>query len=127
MWAGQSGRELTTIIRAGRWDALPPALAKLLPHVADITITKFTRAADAWQGAYARLTGRYARLAPPRASALSQPPLHAKTPATARGRRPPLAAPSPLLAHQVHGPHHAVEIPARRADLHRDDVERPWG
>jgi hypothetical protein len=60
MWAGQCERELTAIIREGRWDALPPALAKLLPHVADITITKFTRGADVWTGAYARLTSEAA-------------------------------------------------------------------
>lgn len=56
MWADQSSRELTVLIREGRWDALPPALAKLLPHVADVTITKFTRDPRVWQGAYDRLT-----------------------------------------------------------------------
>ena len=60
MWAGQSNRELTTILRDGHWDALPPALAKLLPHVADVTITKFTRSADVWAGAYVRLTSEAA-------------------------------------------------------------------
>jgi hypothetical protein len=60
MWAGQCERELTPLIREGRWDDLPPALAKVLPHVADITITKFTRGADVWTGAYARLTAEAA-------------------------------------------------------------------
>ncbi len=56
MWAEQSAGEMTAIIREGRWDSLPPALAKLLPHVADVTITKFTRDPRVWQGAYDRLT-----------------------------------------------------------------------
>lgn len=55
MWADQSAQEMTVILRENRWDSLPPALAKLLPHVADITITKFTRPPESWAGCYARL------------------------------------------------------------------------
>jgi hypothetical protein len=55
MWASQAARELGSLIRTGRWEALPPALAKVLPHVAEITVTKFTRTPADWQGAYARL------------------------------------------------------------------------
>lgn len=55
MWAEQSAGEMTTIIREGRWDSLPLALAKLLPRVADVTVTKFTRPPESWQGCYARL------------------------------------------------------------------------
>ena len=55
LWAGISARELTTLIRAGRWEDLPPVLAMLVPHVAGITVTKLTRSAEAWRGAYATL------------------------------------------------------------------------
>lgn len=55
MWAGASARELTRLIRAGRWEDLPPVLAMLVPHVADFTVTKLTRAPETWQDAYGRL------------------------------------------------------------------------
>ena len=55
MWAGASSRELTTLIRASRWDDLPPVLAMLLPHVAGITVTKLMRTPESWRGAYGRL------------------------------------------------------------------------
>jgi len=54
-WAEQAARQMTAIIREGRWDALPPALAGLLPHVADITVTKVTRPSESWEGSYRRL------------------------------------------------------------------------
>jgi hypothetical protein len=55
IWAGKAAGELSALIRQDRWEQLPPLLAGLLPHIAGITITKFTRPAEFWEGAHARL------------------------------------------------------------------------
>ncbi len=55
MWAGAASRSLAALIRAGHWEDLPPALAMVVPHVGKITVTRLTRSADDWQGAYRRL------------------------------------------------------------------------
>jgi hypothetical protein len=54
-WVGRAAANLEQVIRADAWDQLPVQLASLFEHFADITINKFTRSADAWEGAYARL------------------------------------------------------------------------
>jgi len=54
-WVGVAAARLENLIRTDSWDQLPPYLVGLLPRFADITISKFTRGEDAWQGAYARL------------------------------------------------------------------------
>ena len=54
-WVGLSAGELEKILRQGRWNALPTALARLLPHFSDIKLTKMTRTPDLWQGCYDRL------------------------------------------------------------------------
>ena len=43
------------MIRDDAWETLPAILASLAEHFADIRITKMTRSADAWTGAYDRL------------------------------------------------------------------------
>jgi len=55
-WVGIAAARLQSLILDGHWDQVPAYLMSLLPHFSDITISKFTRGADAWQGAYARLT-----------------------------------------------------------------------
>ncbi len=52
-WVGLAAARLEQLIRTDAWDQMPPYLMGLLPHFSDITISKFTRNADAWQGAYA--------------------------------------------------------------------------
>ena len=37
------------------WDEIPFLLAELLGKFQDITVSKFTRSSEAWDGAYARL------------------------------------------------------------------------
>jgi hypothetical protein len=53
-WAGAAADELSHLIRREDWAALPTFLVKLMPKFSDITITKFTRDAGLWAGAYAR-------------------------------------------------------------------------
>lgn len=54
-WVGNAAARLEQVIRAGGWDQLPAQLAALFEHFAGITITKFTRKPESWQGAYAKL------------------------------------------------------------------------
>lgn len=55
VWVGLAAARLEELIRTGNWNEVPPYLITLFPHFTEITITKFTRSADAWQGAYDRL------------------------------------------------------------------------
>jgi hypothetical protein len=54
-WVGMQADELEGTLRQEVWDKIPPLLAGLLPHFADITIAKFTRESDLWEGQYNRL------------------------------------------------------------------------
>ena len=54
-WVGHAAANLERVIRANAWEQLPPQLGGLFEHFSDITINKFTRNADAWEGAYDRL------------------------------------------------------------------------
>ncbi|MFZ5919361.1 MAG: hypothetical protein ACOYZ7_20725 [Chloroflexota bacterium] len=51
-WLDRLTDELSAIIFEGRWDELPPALARLMPHFADLKIKQMTRQPSLWQGAY---------------------------------------------------------------------------
>lgn len=55
IWVGHAAANLERVIRAEAWDQLPAQLVALFEHFSDITINKFTRSSDAWEGAYARL------------------------------------------------------------------------
>ncbi len=54
-WVGAAAARLENLIRTDGWDQLPMQLMGLLKYFSDITISKFTRGADAWTGAYAKL------------------------------------------------------------------------
>lgn len=54
-WAGAYAARLEKLIRAEEWESLPQLLVELFPRFADIKITRLTREADAWEGAYQRL------------------------------------------------------------------------
>ncbi|HRE47269.1 MAG TPA: hypothetical protein PLD47_06040 [Aggregatilineales bacterium] len=56
IWVGSASARLTELIRNGAWDALPAQMVTLLPRFASISISKFTRDASSWQGAFAKLT-----------------------------------------------------------------------
>ena len=51
-WAGQAAERMAATIKSGLWPELPPQLAELLPHFADIRLTKLTRSPQTWQGCY---------------------------------------------------------------------------
>src|SRR5205085_6983516 len=54
-WVGQAAANLENVIRNDSWEQLPLQLGGLFEHFSDITINKFTRNADAWNGAYDKL------------------------------------------------------------------------
>lgn len=56
-WVLPTATRLRDLIVQQRWEQLPPALAQLAPHLADIHITKMTRDPSAWQFAHSRLLG----------------------------------------------------------------------
>ena len=58
-WAGHSADRLETIIRRDEWSRLFEVLVELLPHFAEVKVTRLTREADAWAGAYERLLGEH--------------------------------------------------------------------
>ncbi len=49
------GQPVEAMIRGEAWESLPGIMVGLLGHFADIKITKLTRDASEWQGAYQRL------------------------------------------------------------------------
>jgi len=55
IWVGLAAARLEQLIREEKWEDLPQYLLTLFTHFSEITITKFTRGADAWEGAYDRL------------------------------------------------------------------------
>jgi hypothetical protein len=60
-WTGHAVARLEQMIRADEWERLPAIMAGLSEHFADIRITKLTRSAEAWAGAYDRLIDELAR------------------------------------------------------------------
>jgi hypothetical protein len=58
-WVGFAAAKLEKLIRETTWEQLPAQLATLFGHFSDITINKFTRKSDAWEGAYERLTREF--------------------------------------------------------------------
>lgn len=60
-WTSHAAARLEQMIRADEWEQLPVIMAGLFEHFADIRITKLTRSAEAWIGAYDRLIDELAR------------------------------------------------------------------
>ena len=54
-WASLMAKSLEDLVRTDSWDKLPDAMARLFPHVSDIQISRMTRDAKTWRGAYAKL------------------------------------------------------------------------
>lgn len=55
VWIGLSAAKLEKLIKDEGWENLPAQMVSLMPRFAEITITKLTRKADAWEGNYAKL------------------------------------------------------------------------
>jgi hypothetical protein len=53
-WAGENAAAVEKLLRDNAWQQLPEVMLRLLPHFADIKITKFTRKESLWDGCYAR-------------------------------------------------------------------------
>ncbi len=54
-WVSQAAARLEALIRKEAWHQLPEHLMQLLPHFAEIKITRFTRSSELWKGAYEHL------------------------------------------------------------------------
>ncbi len=54
-WVGNAAARLENLIRKDSWDRLPELLTGLFSHFAEVKITRLTRSADLWQGAYQEL------------------------------------------------------------------------
>ena len=50
-WTRTAADELEVLIRADRWDEVPPVLLGLVSYFSSITVTTITRNADWWCGA----------------------------------------------------------------------------
>ncbi|RLC66899.1 MAG: hypothetical protein DRI48_03675 [Chloroflexi bacterium] len=54
-WLDPLTDELSAVVYQEQWDQLPPVLAQLMPHFADVKVRQMTRKPKLWQGAYERL------------------------------------------------------------------------
>ena len=54
-WVGLMEAEIKSILQKEEWHKLPELMVKLMPHLADIKVTKFTRKESDWNGSYAQL------------------------------------------------------------------------
>ena len=54
-WVDETAYALESTLLLGQWDKVPDVLATLFPRFADITVGRFTRSADVWEGCYDRL------------------------------------------------------------------------
>ena len=50
-WSAKAADQLEALVRAERWDEVPPMLIALIPHFSSITVASITRDADWWCGA----------------------------------------------------------------------------
>ncbi|MBN1642466.1 MAG: hypothetical protein JXA09_14620 [Anaerolineae bacterium] len=56
-WIEETTYALESALLLGQWDKVPQMLAALFPRFADITISRYTRSSELWDGAYQRLVG----------------------------------------------------------------------
>jgi hypothetical protein len=54
-WIDESAYALETALLLGRQDEVPDILVTLFPRFGDITIARYTRSAELWEGCYQRL------------------------------------------------------------------------
>jgi hypothetical protein len=53
-WVSKYADQLETMIRSESWQQLPENLVVLLPHFAEIKVTRLTRSPSLWKDAYKR-------------------------------------------------------------------------
>jgi len=51
-WVQENVDELENLLRSEDWNQVPLKIMSLLPHFSEITINKFTRSPDLWDGMY---------------------------------------------------------------------------
>jgi hypothetical protein len=61
MWVGTSADELDAILRSEDWGRLPIFMINILPNYSEITINKFTRDSDLWDGMYKKFQAERSR------------------------------------------------------------------
>jgi hypothetical protein len=61
MWVGTSADELDAILRSEDWGRLPVFMINILPNYSEITINKFTRDSDLWDGMYKKFQAERSR------------------------------------------------------------------
>lgn len=54
-WTGNAAARLEQMILDDAWDSMPGMMLSLVEHFSDIKISKFTRDASEWSGAYQQL------------------------------------------------------------------------
>lgn len=54
-WSHLAANELEKLLLKKKWDEIPPALIRLIPHFNGVTISTITRNSDWWVGAYSAL------------------------------------------------------------------------
>jgi hypothetical protein len=54
-WIEDTAYALESALLLGQWDKVPPVLATLFPRFTDITVARYTRSSELWDGAYQRL------------------------------------------------------------------------
>lgn len=54
-WLEDTTYALESALLLGQWERVPEVLATLFPRFADVTISKFTRSPEVWNGCYQRL------------------------------------------------------------------------
>ncbi|MDT0631313.1 hypothetical protein RQM47_04965 [Rubrivirga sp. S365] len=57
-WTRWTAESLEELLVAQRWDEVVPVLLDLVPRFADVNVSKMTRDADQWVGAYRALVRR---------------------------------------------------------------------
>lgn len=54
IWVGSSAVQLDALLDSEDWSKLPDFMVRIMPHFADITISKFTRTSELWDGMHAK-------------------------------------------------------------------------
>jgi hypothetical protein len=54
-WIDETAHGLETALLLGNWDQVPQLLVTLFPRFSDITISRYTRSPEVWEGCYQRL------------------------------------------------------------------------
>ncbi len=54
-WLEKTSYALESALLLSQWDKVPDILVDLFPKFTDITVSKYTRSPDLWNGAYRRL------------------------------------------------------------------------